>query len=167
MAIAGFKKIDATYYTSRDGNYALVKLGTGWAAFTEAESKDDMQQLCEPGTQAAAVKATKDHAAQPAPAPQAEPTPAPAAPVEAEPAPAAPKAPKRTRVTVTVEALARPQGVTAAELAALFTAEFDGNGKLSTAQQALHKVPKARELTVAKAKEEGRGLVYRSAAAAS
>ena len=82
MAIAGFKKVDSTYYTSRNGNYALVKLGKGWAAFTEAESKDDMEQLCGPGTQAQAVQATKDHAAQLAPV-----TPAPA---PCEPAPCAP-----------------------------------------------------------------------------
>ena len=175
MAIAGFKKIDATYHRSRDGAYALVKLGEGWAAFTEAESKDDMEQLCEPGTQAAAVQATKDHAARPAPA---EPTPAAPAPCEpapcapapqAEAAPCKPKVPrKRSRVDVTVEAMEREQGVTVDELVALFDAEFGaGTGKRSTSSQACHKVPRARGFAVTKQRIEGRGLVYRRAAAAS
>ena len=173
MAIAGFKKVDATYYTSRCGAYALVKLGKGWAAFTEAESKDDMEQLSEPGTQAQAVQATKDHAARPAPA---EPTPA--APAPCEPTPCAaeaepqaetkPKAPRRrSRVDVTQAAMEREQGVTVSELVALFDAEFGaGTGKRSTASQAVFKVPAARKFAVAKSKEEGRdGIVYRRAPA--
>lgn len=83
---------------------------------------------------------------------------APAAPAAAEqPAPALPQ---KSRVTVTVEAMRRPEGVTVTELAALFAAEFDGNGKLSTASQAIYKAPKARGLTPRNTgeKREGRAV---------
>ena len=68
------------------------------------------------------------------------------------PAPCAPKVKHaaRTRVQVTLEALARDEGVTVAELAALFATEFDGNGKLSTARQAMHKVPAKHGMPVTK-----------------
>ena len=91
---------------------------------------------------------------------------APCQPEAAPCAPAEPKAPRRSRVQVTLAMLARPEGVTATELAARFAKEFDGNGKLSTARQALHKVPAKHGLTINKVKvEEGRdGIVYRSAA---
>ena len=180
MAIAGFKKIDATYHRSRDGAYALVKLGEGWAAFTEAESKDDMRQISEPTTQAKAAKATVEHKACTPPAAPCEPAPCnpkpmlsdnpvpfetgtPAAAEDAAPTePAKPKERNRSRVDTTIDAMRRPEGVTVDELVVLFEQEH-GNGKRSTASQAVFKVPQSRGLTVAKERVEDRGLVYRLA----
>ena len=70
---------------------------------------------------------------------------APATPgVDKQPkAPAAPR--QRSRVDVTIDAMRRPEGVTVAELAALFETEL-GDGKLSTASQAIYKAPQARKL---------------------
>ena len=54
-----------------------------------------------------------------------------------------------------------PEGVTVTELVALFEAEF-GNGKQSTARQAIYKAPKARGLKPVDTGEERKGkAVYR------
>ncbi len=76
----------------------------------------------------------------------------------------APTEKKRSRVHVTLEALAHPHGVTVEELAAKFEAEF-GDGKKSTATMAINKVPKSAGISTTREKVEGRGSVYRSVAA--
>lgn len=103
-------------------------------------------------------------AGEQAPAPADEqPARAPHAPATAPATPGVDKAPAlpvKSRVTVTIAAMRRPEGVTVTELAALFAAEFGGNGKASTAQQAIYKAPKARGLTPRNTgeKREGRAV---------
>ncbi len=74
---------------------------------------------------------------------------------------AQPRRQARSRVDTTIDAMRRPEGVTVTELVALFEAEF-GNGKQSTAQQAIYKAPKARGLKPVNTGEERKGkVVYR------
>ncbi|MCY4583928.1 MAG: hypothetical protein OXE50_14215 [Chloroflexi bacterium] len=46
---------------------------------------------------------------------------------------------------MTIDAMRRPEGVTVTELAALFETEL-GDGKVSTASQAIYKAPASRKL---------------------
>ena len=190
MAIAGFKKIDATRYDFRKGAYALVKADGGWEGYTLNANGELADKVCGLRAQALAADAIVEHwgamGGPAAPAPEASPAPCAAdeaAPAPCEPAdeavpapcgpaePCKPKAPKvkpRSRVDTTIDAMRRPEGVTVAELVELFDAEFGaGTGKRSTASQAVFKCPKARGLAaqVTKDKVEDRGLVYRLPAA--
>ena len=85
----------------------------------------------------------------------------PPAKAKAAPTPTPTKTAPRSRVNVTIEMLERPEGCTVDELVAAFANEFDGNGKRSTAAQAMHKIPKAKGFQTVRTAEEGRGSVYR------
>ena len=99
----------------------------------------------------------------PKPAPKAKAAPKKTAAPKTAPTPTPPKTAPRTRVHVTIEMLERKEGCTVDELVAAFANEFDGNGKKSTASQALNKVPKSRGFETVRTTEEGRGSVYRKA----
>ncbi len=74
---------------------------------------------------------------------------------------ARPRRQARTRVDTTIDAMRRPEGVTVTELVALFEDEF-GNGKRSTAKQAIYKAPAARGLKPVNTGEKRNGEpVYR------
>ena len=76
---------------------------------------------------------------------------------------AQPRQQARNRRDATIEAMRRPGGVTVTELTALFKAEF-GNGKRSTARQAIYKAPAARKLKHENTGEKRDGeAVYRIA----
>lgn len=143
---AGAAKAAMAHHRGGDAKAATPKLDKAIAAVTApgATPAPCEPAPCEPAQQASETAE---------PAPQA--TPAPAAPVETE-------APKRSRVDTTLDAMRRPQGVSIDELIVLFEQEH-GDGKRSTASQAVHKCPKARGLTVTKERFEDRGLVYRLA----
>ena len=74
---------------------------------------------------------------------------------------AQPRRQARSRVDATIDAMRRPEGVTVTELVTLFEAEF-GNGKRSTAKQAIYKAPAARGLKPVNTGEKRNGeAVYR------
>ena len=76
---------------------------------------------------------------------------------------AQPRRQARSRVDATIDAMRRPEGVTVTELVALFEAEF-GNGKRSTAKQAIYKAPVRRGLKHENTGEKRDGkAVYRIA----
>ena len=67
----------------------------------------------------------------------------------------------RGRARKTLELICQPEGITVPELRDAFEDAF-GDGKLTTARQAINKVPKKYNAVVSKVKEDGRGLVYRA-----
>ena len=76
---------------------------------------------------------------------------------------AQPRQQARSRADTTIVAMRRPEGVTVTELVALFEAEF-GDGKLSTARQAIYKAPADRGLKHENTGEKRDGeTVYRIA----
>ncbi len=127
-ALAGF---DHGGFVVRENSRGQLRYdyGGGWAVTPEAAV------ALAKGEPAPGNTARAPHAPASAPA-----TPG----VDKQPkAPAAPR--QRSRVDVTIDAMRRPEGVTVAELAELFASEF-GDGKLSTASQAIYKAPASRKL---------------------